>query len=452
MNSTLTQKTLTTLLAASLVSGGALATASIATAAEPTAQVQISAQVQAADAFQQEILDRTNALRAANGLNPVVWNSDIAAVAQNWTNYQLENNAWSHNPNYAQQIPAGWTAAAENIAANWSAEEVVFSWEMSSSHLANILNPNMTDMGVGYGVQDNNSFQYAGQYYVTQNFAGYAPVVPEPEPTVPPVVPEPEPTVPPVVPEPEPTVPPVVPEPEPTEPPVVPEPEPTEPPVVPEPEPTEPPVTPSPEPTEPPVTEPTDPPVTEPTDPPVTEAPADEVVFSDDNQGGLDYEIVSQWQVKVSNLKPNTAYDFVIHSTPTPIGTLTTDASGSVVVDIPNQLSLGVHTLAAYGAGAIDAGALESDQVLGWVSFEIVQEDPTNVEGPGMVIEAPTVGSVVSVDTNKNGVIDEDELGNTAAGDNTSRNLGLGAFGSMLVAMGLFFARGFNRKSVVTNN
>ena len=165
MNSTLTQKTLTTLLAASLVSGGALATASIATAAEPTAQVQISAQAQAADAFQQEILDRTNALRAANGLNPVVWNSDIAAVAQNWTNYQLENNAWSHNPNYAQQIPAGWTAAAENIAANWSAEEVVFSWEMSSSHLANILNPNMTDMGVGYGVQDNNSFQYAAVSY-----------------------------------------------------------------------------------------------------------------------------------------------------------------------------------------------------------------------------------------------------------------------------------------------
>lgn len=55
----------------------------------------------------------------------------------------------------------GWTMAAENIAAGqFTPKEVVASWMSSPGHRANILDPDLTRMGVGYYYSGADYFVY----------------------------------------------------------------------------------------------------------------------------------------------------------------------------------------------------------------------------------------------------------------------------------------------------
>jgi uncharacterized protein YkwD len=84
----------------------------------------------------------------------------------------VENNYFDHT-NLAGESPfvrmqlAGYTyaAAGENIAAgNNTAAATMGQWMGSDGHCANIMNPNFTEIGVGY-------FQGGGYgHYWTQNF------------------------------------------------------------------------------------------------------------------------------------------------------------------------------------------------------------------------------------------------------------------------------------------
>ena len=55
----------------------------------------------------QQILADTNALRAQLGLQPLLRNSSLDAVAQSWTQAQANAGDISHNGNLGSQIPAG---------------------------------------------------------------------------------------------------------------------------------------------------------------------------------------------------------------------------------------------------------------------------------------------------------------------------------------------------------
>ena len=127
-----------------------------------------SSSVTVADAVARILAD-TNALRAAGGLAPLVLNSAISAVAQNWSAQLGINGSLSHNPGYTTQIPAGWTRAAENVAMDYTYTSVVEGWHQSSGHYANIMGQ-YTDIGIGY-VEAN------GHRYFTQNFGFYATTV-----------------------------------------------------------------------------------------------------------------------------------------------------------------------------------------------------------------------------------------------------------------------------------
>ncbi len=63
----------------------------------------------------------------------------------------------------------GYTYAGENLAYNYtgvhSAQDTVKMWMGSSGHKANILNPNMKTLGVGY-------VSYNGTAYISQLFIG----------------------------------------------------------------------------------------------------------------------------------------------------------------------------------------------------------------------------------------------------------------------------------------
>jgi uncharacterized protein YkwD len=136
------------------------------------------------DPMASRVYELVNQHRINNGLKPLVWNQSIANVAQNWSdsmdpNIEAGGNAgFYHNPSFADQYPAGWNAAAENIAINSNADALFTAWKNSPGHNANMLNPNLTDFGFGYAYLDSG--MYATQYVATQNFAGYPTAAPTP--------------------------------------------------------------------------------------------------------------------------------------------------------------------------------------------------------------------------------------------------------------------------------
>ncbi len=88
--------------------------------------------------------------RNANGLAGLQRNAAMDQVALDWANQMAAANDMTHNPNYAAQIPAGWSSAGENVAQGHSSGAVVHvAWMNSPGHRANILG-DYTDIGIAF--------------------------------------------------------------------------------------------------------------------------------------------------------------------------------------------------------------------------------------------------------------------------------------------------------------
>ncbi|GAA1728019.1 S-layer homology domain-containing protein [Aeromicrobium alkaliterrae] len=97
----------------------------------------------------QRILDDTNRFRAQQGKPALQLSQPMSQVAQNWSAQMATTCDFRHNPSYASQIPGGWRAAAENIAAGQQYTTVVQAWINSAGHRAN-LEGDFTHIGIGY--------------------------------------------------------------------------------------------------------------------------------------------------------------------------------------------------------------------------------------------------------------------------------------------------------------
>lgn len=123
--------------------------------------------------MEHKVLDLVNTERVNNGLNPLVWNEQLAEVARAHSYDMAARNFFDHNnpdglspferiANYGIQ----YSVAAENIAEGQSSPEAVMqAWMNSPGHRENILNPSLTELGVGLYVSE-----YGYGYYWTQNF------------------------------------------------------------------------------------------------------------------------------------------------------------------------------------------------------------------------------------------------------------------------------------------
>ena len=108
--------------------------------------------------IEQQVVDLVNKERAANGLNPLSIDWQVARVAEHKSQDMLNKNYFSHtSPTYGSPFDmlksygVTYRSAGENIAKGQrSAEEVVTAWMNSSGHRANILNASYTHIGVGY--------------------------------------------------------------------------------------------------------------------------------------------------------------------------------------------------------------------------------------------------------------------------------------------------------------
>ena len=150
------------LTAAILASGGGTATALMT--AQPAEAASTQPEINAAV---QQILNETNAERAKAGLAPLALAPSMNLVAQNWSQAMATAGSMTHNPRYADQLPAGWRAVGENVGQGYTTNTIVAAWMASPGHRANILSPSFTHLGVGYWIDDS------GRAWFTQNFGMY---------------------------------------------------------------------------------------------------------------------------------------------------------------------------------------------------------------------------------------------------------------------------------------
>jgi uncharacterized protein YkwD len=105
-----------------------------------------------------------NSWRAQNGLPGLAYTGDAAAKAQ----AHAEEMAAAHklwHTNLSSGL-GGWSAWAENVGYAGSADSVHQMFMASSGHNANMLSPNMTNVGVGAAISDD------GYVYICQDFVG----------------------------------------------------------------------------------------------------------------------------------------------------------------------------------------------------------------------------------------------------------------------------------------
>ncbi|NJR64319.1 MAG: CAP domain-containing protein [Leptolyngbyaceae cyanobacterium CRU_2_3] len=129
--------------------------------------------------FVQRVVDLTNAYRTQAGLQPLKLNAKLSAAAYKHSRDMALNDFFNHTGSdgsrAADRISKqgyNYGNAGENIAAGYTTPETVFQgWMNSPGHRANILYPNVKEIGVGFYFLSNDSGKAPYQYYWTQAFA-----------------------------------------------------------------------------------------------------------------------------------------------------------------------------------------------------------------------------------------------------------------------------------------
>lgn len=116
---------------------------------------------------QSRILGEVNTARTNAKVPKLTANAAMNTVATNWSKKQAAAGVMSHNPSYSTQIPKGWRAAGENVAAGYAVAQVSAAWMASAGHKANIVTSSFTHIGIGMACSAS------GKAFYTQVFAGY---------------------------------------------------------------------------------------------------------------------------------------------------------------------------------------------------------------------------------------------------------------------------------------
>lgn len=144
------------------------------------------------------LVNLTNEVRAANGSDPVTAATGVGAVAQAWAQHMADTGEFVHNPDAGGQLPDGWSSWGENIASGsggLSPEAMHEMWVQSPGHVANIINPEFTVMGVGYATAADGT-AYGVEVFARYNDPAAAGAAPEAEPEPEPAPPAPAPAEP----------------------------------------------------------------------------------------------------------------------------------------------------------------------------------------------------------------------------------------------------------------
>ncbi|MGG0453741.1 CAP domain-containing protein [Priestia megaterium] len=142
------------------------------TKAQQSENTDKAEQTKDASQFEQKVVDLVNQEREKQGLKSLTLNKKLSDVARTKSKDMMDKGYFDHNsPTYGspfdmmKQFGIEYTTAGENIAkGQQSPEDVMNAWMNSDGHRKNILNPDFTEIGVGYVKGDTT--------YWTQQFIG----------------------------------------------------------------------------------------------------------------------------------------------------------------------------------------------------------------------------------------------------------------------------------------
>ncbi|WP_456272233.1 CAP domain-containing protein [Bacillus sp. AK031] len=125
------------------------------------------------DEYVQQVIDLTNGERKKNGLPALKPHAELSNVARIKSEDMVNKNYFSHtSPTYGspfemmENFGIEYSTAAENIAAGQeSPKEVVQAWMDSPGHRKNIMNSQVTHIGVGYA-EDGGMGIYWTQMFI----------------------------------------------------------------------------------------------------------------------------------------------------------------------------------------------------------------------------------------------------------------------------------------------
>ena len=153
-------------------------------AADSAPQPEVTSSAGDADAMKQDIVDRTNALRKENGVAALCVNDKLMQAAQVRADEMAAHTVYSHTrpngekfntvtdcPYMAENIHriAEWTLSEQTLA-----EQAVADWTTSATHNKNMLNPKLSEIGIGLarGVNDNgNPCWYCVQLFLYDGYS-----------------------------------------------------------------------------------------------------------------------------------------------------------------------------------------------------------------------------------------------------------------------------------------
>jgi hypothetical protein len=117
------------------------------------------------------LFDLANQERVRIGLAPLKWDNALASAAERHAERMAVNGSLSHQypgePDLAQRFGAEgarFSAVAENVAFSGTADSIHDQWMHSAGHRANILDANMTELGVAV-------VRVSGRAYAVEDFA-----------------------------------------------------------------------------------------------------------------------------------------------------------------------------------------------------------------------------------------------------------------------------------------
>jgi uncharacterized protein YkwD len=132
----------------------------------------------ASNQFDDRVLQLINDERALVGADPLRIDRQLDQAAQLHTDNMVKSDSMEHQlsgeASLGSRISAAgyqYSSVAENIAAGQTTPEIVVqSWMGSDGHRANILNPQFTDLGIGYSDASDNKPSPDLDIYWTTNF------------------------------------------------------------------------------------------------------------------------------------------------------------------------------------------------------------------------------------------------------------------------------------------
>ena len=147
--------------------------------------------------FIYRVLELTNIERSKLSLSPLTLNTQLLNAAETHSQNMALQDFFDHTGKDGSSFTSRITttgykfadgAAAENIGVGYSTpEEVIEGWMNSSGHQANILNPNLKEIGIGYYFLADDTGSVNFNHYWTQVFAtsldGSVNPAPTPTPT-----------------------------------------------------------------------------------------------------------------------------------------------------------------------------------------------------------------------------------------------------------------------------